>query len=174
MRNRVYIKNMMLISLGAVIITLCAWITLPFAVPFTMQTFGVFAVLFLLGGKRGTLSIVLYIALGALGLPVFSGFNGGFGALLGPTGGFILGFAASAMLFRALGRFSKSRKLMVFIAGISLVPCYAVGVLWYMHYSSTGFLSAVAMCVLPYILPDVLKLCLAFAVASRVSKAVRL
>ena len=79
-------------ALTAAIIAVCAWITVPGPVPFTMQTFGVFLALRLLGGKRGSISVALYILLGAAGLPVFSGFKAGIGVLIGPTGGYILGF----------------------------------------------------------------------------------
>ena len=60
----------------AVVICICSWITVPFAVPFTMQTFAVFRALLLLGGKLGTFSVVIYILMGMAGLPVFSGFRG--------------------------------------------------------------------------------------------------
>lgn len=166
---------MVLVSLGAVIITLCAWLTIPFAIPFTLQTFGVFAVLFLLGGKRGTLSVLLYIALGAIGLPVFSGFNSGLGVVLGPTGGFVFGFLSSGALFWALEAFAKKHKLFLLCAAfLSLALCYALGTVWYMYYSHSGALSALAVCVLPYALPDLLKILLAYAVATRVLKSVKL
>ena len=74
-------------ALMAVVLCICSWITVPFAVPFTMQTFAVFCSLLLLGGKLGTLSIGVYILLGMVGLPVFSGFRGGIGHIIGPTGG---------------------------------------------------------------------------------------
>jgi biotin transport system substrate-specific component len=90
------------VALGAVLIIICSWLTVPFAVPFTMQTFAVYCALLLLGGRRGLLAVLLYILLGAFGLPVFSGFRGGIGALLGPTGGYILGFLLCALLFRLL------------------------------------------------------------------------
>ena len=79
-------------ALGAVIIAVCSWISIPTVVPFTLQTFAVFSVLGLLGGKRGTISVLIYILLGAVGVPVFAGFSGGFGVILGPTGGYIVGF----------------------------------------------------------------------------------
>ena len=79
-------------ALGAVIIAVCSWISIPTVVPFTLQTFAVFSVLGLLGGKRGTISVLIYILLGAVGVPVFAGFSGGFGVILGPTGGYIIGF----------------------------------------------------------------------------------
>lgn len=80
-------------AMGAVIIALCAWISIPAAVPFTLQTFGIFLVLAVLGARQGSAAVIVYILLGLVGLPVFAGFSGGPGALLGPTGGYIVGFA---------------------------------------------------------------------------------
>ena len=80
------------IALMAALIALCAWISVPLGpVPFTMQTFGIFAALGLLGGRRGTLAFLSYLLLGIVGLPVFSGFSAGAGVLFGATGGYLLG-----------------------------------------------------------------------------------
>ena len=89
--------DMAYIALFAVLITICSWISIPAAVPLTFQTFGVFLAVGVLGGKRGTLSVVTYLLLGAVGLPVFSGFRGGLVGLLGATGGYIVGFLFSAL-----------------------------------------------------------------------------
>ena len=80
------------IALGAVLIAVCSWISIPTTVPFTMQTFAMFFVLSILGGKRGTTAIFVYVLLGAVGVPVFANFTSGIGVLLGNTGGYILGF----------------------------------------------------------------------------------
>ena len=90
MKSKAY--DLVLIALFAALMALCAWVTVPYAVPFTMQTFGVFLALLLLGGKRGTICMAVYLLLGAVGLPVFSGFRGGVGALVGSTGGYLVGF----------------------------------------------------------------------------------
>ena len=76
------ITDLTYISLAAVLIAACSWISVPLTVPFTLQTFAVFCVLELLGGKRGTAAIGLYILLGAVGVPVFAGFTGGFMLIL--------------------------------------------------------------------------------------------
>lgn len=87
------------IALMAALIALCAWISVPLGpVPFTMQTFGIFAALGLLGGRRGTLAFLIYLLLGIVGLPVFSGFSAGAGVLFGATGGYLLGYLAAALL----------------------------------------------------------------------------
>ena len=84
--------NLVYIALAAVLITLCSWIQIPTVVPFTMQTFAIFCVLSLLGGRRGTAAILLYLILGTAGLPVFAQFTSGPGILLGTTGGYLTGF----------------------------------------------------------------------------------
>jgi biotin transport system substrate-specific component len=88
---------MTLAAFFAALITVCSWISLPVAdIAFTMQTFGVFLALGLLGGKWGSVAIAIYLLLGAVGMPVFSGFRGGVGMLAGVTGGYLWGFSSSA------------------------------------------------------------------------------
>ena len=90
-RSKTY--DIVYIAVFAVIMAICSWISIPAAVPFTLQTFGVFVAVGVLGGKRGTLSILVFILLGAIGVPVFAGFSGGIGVLAGTTGGYIIGNA---------------------------------------------------------------------------------
>lgn len=90
MKNPHQTIDLVYIALGAVLISICSWISIPTTVPFTMQTFAVFFVLSALGGKRGTVAIIVYILLGAVGIPVFSNFTSGIGILLGNTGGYIV------------------------------------------------------------------------------------
>ena len=85
------------IALFAVLIAICAWISVPTTVPFTLQTFGIFLTVGLLGGKRGSMAVLVYIFLGAAGIPVFSGFTGGIGRLLGNTGWCVFGCLSSAL-----------------------------------------------------------------------------
>ena len=175
MREKVSIRDMIYVSLMAVVIALCSWLSVPSVVPFTMQTFAVFCALLLLGGKRGFLSVLLYILLAAFGLPVLSGFRGGIGSLLGPTGGYVLGFLLAALLFWLFE--GKARPLLLLVGGLLL--CYLFGTLWFVYvYSSggkeIGFGAALGLCVLPYLLPDAIKLLLAFVLARRVKKAVKL
>ena len=87
------------IALMAVLISVCSWLSVPAAIPFTMQTYAVFTALLLLGGRRGSIAVAVYIALGAVGLPVFSGFVGGMGHLVGPTAGYIWGFLLAALIY---------------------------------------------------------------------------
>lgn len=159
-------------------IAVCSLITVPFAVPFTMQTFAVFFALLMLGGKRGTCAVALYIAIGLAGLPVFSGFVGGFAVLLGGTGGYIIGFLLASLLFWLFESISGGKKLSAVLASLlGLLVCYASGVLWYaLIYTGgtgAGFAAAVAQCVLPFILPDAAKIALAFFLCGRLKKYVK-
>ncbi len=175
------VKDMALCALFAALIAVCSWISVPAAVPFTLQTFAVFAAVLLLGGKRGSLAVAVYLLLGAVGVPVFSGFKGGIGALLGPTGGYILGFLISALLIWAVtARFGESLGVLVAALLLGLAVCYAFGTAWFVVvYSrakgpiSVG--SALGMCVVPFILPDLCKIALALLLSSRLkaSRAVR-
>ena len=177
MKSKAY--DLVLIALFAALMALCAWVTVPYAVPFTMQTFGVFLALLLLGGKRGTICMAVYLLLGAVGLPVFSGFRGGVGALVGSTGGYLVGFIVSALLMWALSGFArKSRWTLAASMALSLAACYAFGTAWFVIVSvragkamTVG--AALSMCVLPYIVPDAVKLWLACVLARRLKKFVK-
>ncbi len=162
-------------AVSAVIITLCSWISVPFTVPFTMQTFAIFCVLGVLGGKWGTVSILVYVLLGAVGLPVFSGFRGGVFALMGPTGGYILGFLFSGLIYWFMTERS-GEKMMIPAMAAGLLVCYLFGTVWFsvVYTGGVGFFEALGICVLPFIVPDILKIALAVFVAKKLSKIVRL
>ena len=153
-------------ALFAALMAPCAWIGLPLGhTVFTMQTFGVLLALGILGGKRGTISILCYLLLGAAGLPVFSGFRGGIGAILGPTGGYLWGFLATGLVFWLLEKWSRPAAM---IAGI--IVCYACGTIWYMTYTGGALAAVLAQTVLPYLIPDALKLVLALRLTKRLKK----
>ena len=98
------------VAVCAALMAVCSWISIPATVPFTLQTFAVFCSLGLLGGRRGTAAILVYLLLGALGVPVFAGFSGGIGILFGTTGGYLLGFILMGLIYwlgERLGRDSR-------------------------------------------------------------------
>lgn len=175
MRRSQKVYDMVYIALCAVMITICSWISIPLAVPFTMQTFGIFASVGILGGKRGTIAVLVYILMGMVGLPVFSGFRGGPGALLGTTGGYIVGFLLSALIvWGAEAIFGKRTIVQVLSMAAGLIACYIFGTLWfmYLYLSTQGSVSIGAVlgwCVIPFVIPDALKIGLALVVSKRVS-----
>ena len=170
------ILNTVKIALFAAIISVCAMIAIPFPVPLTLQTFGVFAAFFTLGGKNGSISVLLYIAIGSVGLPVFSGFTAGFGRLFDLTGGFIWGFLVAALAFWALESLAGKKRFFIPIsAAISLLLIYVTGCVQFALVSSSdgaeiGILSAVVGCVLPFVILDVIKIFLAYIISRRIRK----
>ena len=168
-------KRMTRIALCAALLAPCAWLSVPTQPPFTMQTFGVFLTLLLLGAKDGTIAIGLYILLGALGVPVFSGFNGGMGALMGPTGGYIVGFLLICLIFGLLCGKGAGLLLKALALLLGLAVCYAFGTLWFVKVygdmkGPISTLSALSMCVFPFIVPDLAKLALALWAGKRLEK----
>lgn len=164
-------------GLFVALMAVCSWISIPAAVPFTLQTFAVFLAVGFLGGKRGTLAILAYILLGAAGVPVFSGFSGGVGALLGSTGGYILGFLAASLVVWALTRALGEGILRLMIAMLAgLLVLYAFGTAWFMAVyvranGAVSLMTVLSWCVFPFVLPDVLKVALAAFLARRLRKA---
>ena len=162
------------IAIFAVLMAVCAWISIPMAVPFTLQTFAVFAALGTLGGKRGTYAVAVYLLLGAVGLPVFAGFKSGLAALLGTTGGYILGFFVSALLYwLIIAKLGSSLPVTLGAMVLGLLVCYAFGTAWFLLiYAKTtgpvGLLTALGWCVFPFVVPDLCKLGLALALSRRV------
>ena len=168
--------GMSFIAMFAVIIAVCSWISVPLTVPITLQTFGVFAALGVLGGKKGTIAVIVYVLLGAVGLPVFAGFKLGIGTLLGTTGGYIIGFVLSGIVYWAItDKFGIKLAVTVIAMALGLLVCYAFGTAWFMivYTRSKGAVtlwSALGWCVFPFIIPDAIKIALAILVSERVGK----
>ena len=174
-------KELVLTALFAAIISICSWIAIPLpAVAMTMQTFGIFCALELLGGRNGLFSVLVWILLGAVGLPVFTGFKGGAGVLVGPTGGYILGFVLMAAIYW-LGTGIAGKKIPTRAASMltGLAICYLFGTLWFVYgYSKNGnemtFIKAMKLCVTPFVPFDLIKLVLAIVIAERIKKSIKL
>ncbi len=178
--NRLSIKDIAYIALFAALMAICAWISIPLTVPFTLQTFGVFITLTLLGGRRGTLSIIVYLLLGAVGLPVFSGFKGGIGVLFGTTGGYLVGFILSALIIWGIAHFFGDSTIVLAVAMlIGLCVCYVFGTIWFMvlytrSSQAVGLITVLSWCVFPFIIPDIIKLVLALVLGRRLKPRLNL
>ena len=171
--------DMVYIALFACLMAICSWISIPGEVPFTLQTMGVFLAIGLLGGKRGTLAVLVYILMGAVGLPVFSGFTGGIGKLVGVTGGYIVGFLASALVMWAMEALLGRKKWVLAVSMVvGLLICYAFGTAWFMvlYTSSKGAITlgaVLGMCVIPYIIPDAIKIAVALLLTNILKRFVK-
>ena len=167
------------IGLAVALITVCAWISVPvFSIPFTLQTFAVAFVGGLLGWKRGTVAILVYILMGLIGIPVFAGFKAGVPALFGATGGYIFGFLFLALL-PALAKLipaeTGAARTIIFY-GFSILGCavlYFFGTVWLILMTRCAVGYALGVCVVPFIIPDAVKLAIAAIITVRLEKHIK-
>ena len=174
-KPKLTVKDMAYCAIGAALLSVSAWISIPMPqVSFTMQSFAVFFILGLLGGRRGTISIGIYLFLGFVGLPVFSGFRGGVGVILGVTGGYIWGFLLAGLLYWAVTSLLGKRlhiRLIAMILGMAV--CYGCGTAWYHHAYGGSIGPVLATCVVPYLLPDGVKIGLALSLSQRLNRFIQ-
>lgn len=174
-RGRTY--DMAYIGIFTVLIAICSWISIPMTVPFTMQTFAIFLSVILLGGKRGTLSVLVYLLLGAVGIPVFAEFTGGLGILMNNTGGYLIGFLFAALImWAAESLFGRKLWVQVVSMLLGITACYAVGTAWFMfvyirNTGAVGLMTVLGWCVFPFVIPDLVKMALALTMGNTLRKA---
>lgn len=172
-------KEIACIALGVSLITVCAWISIPvLSIPYTLQTLAVPLVGALLGWKRGLAAVASYILMGLIGIPVFSNFNAGAGALFGATGGYILGFIFAVLvsgLFKLVPVKNKWARCAMFYGAniLGMVICYAFGTAWFSYMYECTLVYALTMCVVPYLIADAVKLAAAAVLGVRLEKYVK-
>ena len=169
------LKNLRYLTLSALftgLLVLCSMLTIPMGdARISMQLCAVL----LLGGilplPYALCTLAVYLTLGALGLPVFAGFGAGAGVLLGPTGGFLFGFLPAMLIQQLLFRLLSPRPAAHPLSCIgATLCCYLCGALWYHAYFPQAPLwSVLALCVLPYLLPDALKILLSSLILKKIS-----
>ena len=169
-------RDIVYMSVFTAMISICSWISIPASIPFTLQTMGVFTTVGLLGGKRGTLTVLTYILLGAIGVPVFAGLTGGISVLLGTTGGYIMGFLLSALLMWGIEAImGRNQIVLAFSMVAGLIVCYVFGTAWFMmiytqHSGVIGLSTVLGLCVIPFIIPDLIKIGVALFLINRLKK----
>lgn len=169
-------RDIVYMSVFTAMISICSWISIPASIPFTLQTMGVFTTVGLLGGKRGTLTVLTYILLGAIGIPVFAGLTGGVSVLLGTTGGYIIGFLLSALLMWGIETImGRNQIVLAFSMVAGLIVCYVFGTAWFMliytqHSGVIGLSTVLGLCVIPFIIPDLIKIGVALFLINRLKK----
>lgn len=173
-------KDIALIALFVAVIIVCTLISIPIGpVPFTLQTLAVMTTAGILGAKRGTLSVAVYILLGIIGLPVFSGFKGGIAVIAGPTGGFIIGFLFTAIIVGLATSVVKSEKKIdeIVASVISMligdIVCFAIGATWFVVVTGSTFSKAMTLCILPFIIPDIAKIIISTILVVAIKKRVK-
>ena len=161
------IFSALLTAIIAVVSQIC--ILTPFGIPLTLQTFAISFCGYLLGAKWAVASILTYIGVGALGLPVFSGFHGGLHHFLCPSGGYVIGFVFLT-LFCGIFKNKKNKLLPVFSGILGLLICHLIGIIHFAVITEVGFIPAFITSSLPFLIKDIILVVLSFYAARSLSK----
>jgi biotin transport system substrate-specific component len=158
------VRHITLIVAGAVFVVLCARIVIPtLPVPFTGQTFGVLLVGGALGFRRGLAALLLYLAIGAIGLPVYAQDHSGLGTILGPSGGYLIGFVVAAAVVGRLAELGWDRRIGGALAAMAIGTAiiYAIGVPWLKATTGMPWPTALAEGMTKFLIWDAAKLAVA-------------
>ena len=175
--ERMSTRGMIYASLFGALTAIEALVSIPLQpVPVTLQTLFLYLAGALLGGSLGALSQLIYLVLGVIGLPVFSGGKAGLGVFLGPTGGYLMGFVAGAFVTGKIVRWRASPGLVwvVFAMLAGTVAVYALGVLQLVLVGKLSLAKAAAVGVLPFLPGDALKIAAASFITLKVRDSIRL
>ncbi len=176
MNKKLTIKELILIALFVALTAIFSQIMIPInQIPINLATLSIFIVSGLFGAKVGGLSQFIYVLLGAIGVPVFAGFTGGYAIILGPTGGYIIGYIVGAIVIGLLKELLHRTVLGYAISMLlGLLSCYILGTVWFIFITKTNLISAIILCVLPYIPGDLMKIVLAIFLIKRLERVVNI
>ena len=161
------LKLLIYIALLASILSVTAPLSFNIGtVPITLATFSVYLIGGLTKKWHGILAVLVYIVLGIIGIPVFSNFRGGLGVIVGATGGYIIGYLPCVLIISLITSINK-KKIYWYPLGIFLgtIVCYLFGSIWFMIVMNYNFIDTLKVCVVPFILFDLVKLVLASIVS---------
>ena len=172
-------KTMAMTALMTAVLCILGPLSIPIGpVPLSLTLVGVYLCAYTLGSRRGTLAVLVYVLLGAFGLPVFSGFAGGPAKLLGPTGGYIVGFLLTAFIcgsFIGLSERISGKVMSVVVQAfgmlLGLFACYALGTIWFSFLADVTIVQALSTCVIPFVAFDMIKIALGMALGLTIKKA---
>ena len=169
-------KELTQVALGVAFLSVCAWIAIPLGeVPITLQTFAIFIIAGLFNIKCGIIALTVYLLMGMVGLPVFAGMTGGLGHIIGPTGGYLVGFFITVLITGIMIKhFGRKPTILGISAILGMILCYTFGTIWFCvvyagGISSAGVAAALIKCIIPYLIPDVLKLFFAIWTVKRLA-----
>lgn len=167
------LKRVTLIALLMVFFALSAYIHIPLSIPITMQTFVLALCLVSVGTWVTLRMLIVYLLAGCIGIPVFSGFRSSASVLLEPSGGYLAGFFLMSLTYWVLTSVVpefRYKKQIIMI--VSLLPMYVLSVLWYafvyLDGTGGGIISAMWVCVFPYVIPDTIKVILGCSIGERI------
>lgn len=169
-------KDMTMTAVSAALLCILGPLSIAIGpIPLSLATFGVYLAGALLGPKKGTLAVGLYLLIGIAGVPVFSGFSGGFQKLAGVTGGYLVGYLPCAFL-TGLGALRQEKHFAVLPAMMAAgtAVLYLIGTLWFMAQTGNGLGSALSLCVVPFLPGDAMKIAAASLISVPVKKTLRI
>jgi biotin transport system substrate-specific component len=167
-------KDMVLASVMAAVMCVFAIISFNIGqVPITLSMFAVFLCGLLQKPKYAVLSCVVYVLLGAIGIPVFAGMKGGLSVLMSPTGGFIISYPVVVLIISLfVQKFSGKTFAVIISLVIAIFVCYTFGTVWFMIITGSGLLHALSICVLPFIPFEIIKAAAALLISKPIKKAI--
>jgi biotin transport system substrate-specific component len=172
--QRISTKDLVMTGMFTAILCVMAQISLPIQpIPFTLSLFALFLIGALLQPRYAFLAALVYLLLGAFGVPVFAGFKGGLMHLTGPTGGYLMAYPLMTLLTAVFYKFGKKHKVISLGIGmtISLFVCYLIGTLWFTYITGKTLYVALTLCVFPFVPFDIVKIVLAISVSILIRKA---
>ncbi|MDY3899015.1 MAG: biotin transporter BioY [Bacilli bacterium] len=170
------IKDIAIISVAAAMICVLSPISIPIGdVPISLATFIIYLIVAILGPKKGTISVLVYILVGIIGVPVFSNYRAGISVIVGVTGGYIVGYIPLALL-TGIFTYKFKNKIWMYPIGMILgtIVCYFIGTVWYMFNTNNNLISSLLVCVVPFLLFDLIKIVLSSVLAYLINKKLSL
>lgn len=170
--KKINTRQLTMIGVTTAIICILGPLSLPIGiVPISLTNLAIYFAIYALGGKRGTLSYIVYLFIGLVGLPVFSGFSGGLPKLLGPTGGYLIGFIFIAFISGIFVDKFPNKNYMCFLGMVlGTIVTYIFGTSWLAYEAHIGFNKALAVGVLPFIPGDIVKIIIALLIGPQIRK----
>lgn len=173
MARTITIKKMAIVSLMTAILCILSPVSIPIfisPVPVSLGVLAVYLTAYVLEPVESLISVVLFLLLGIFGLPVFSGYSGGVAKILGPTGGYLVGFLFTVYISSLFIHLKKGIIFDILGMILGLALCYLLGTIWFSYQQGKGFLASLLLCVVPFLLGDAIKIAVASIIGHEISK----
>ena len=167
---------MAVVALMTAVLCVLAPFSIPVGpIPISFATLGLYLAVIILGGKKATIVCLMYLLIGFVGLPVFSGFSGGPAKLMGPTGGYFFGYLLLTIVAGwFVDKFPGKRGMCLLGLVLGTVACYVVGTAWLAVQMGISFGAALMLGVVPFLIGDVVKICLATWIGTLIRGRIRI
>ena len=167
------VQKMAIIALMTAVLCILAPISIPVfisPVPISLGVLAIYLTAYVLSPLDATISVIIFILLGTFGLPVFSGYSGGLSKLVGPTGGYIIGFLFTVYISSLFIHMKKGIIFDVIGMITGLAICYILGTIWFSYQQGKGFIASLLLCVVPFLIGDAIKIIVAVILGTQINK----